>query len=160
MSLTSTQYAQLLAYINSDSQLSSIANTPDGSYDIADIMNTPSIPGYLPISVGSAMLWAAEGPRIRIEQASTNMEIPEVIRASCKIFLDLISGGTGSLLHTEDLNIKALFDAWVLAGIITQAEHDKVYLHPKGLACGFIAKSVELLNQTVTWQDVYQSRNM
>jgi hypothetical protein len=74
--------------------------------------------------------------------------------------LDLIMGGTGSLLHTEELEILALFDGWVLANVITQAEHDKVYKQPNGLACTLIPQSVELVEQTVTWQDVYQARNL
>jgi len=53
-----------------------------------------------------------------------------------------------------------LFDGWVLANVITQAEHDQVYLQPNGLACTLIAQSVELIDQTVVWEDVYTARNM
>lgn len=160
MSLTPSQYATLGAYIAATPALNSIPNTPDGAYEIAEILNTPTVPGYQAITTGSAMLWAAEGPRVRIGQASIDPQQHESIRASCQVFLDLIMGGTGSLLHTEELEILALFDGWVLANVITQAEHDKVYKQPNGLACTLIPQSVELVEQTVTWQDVYQARNL
>lgn len=160
MSLTPAQSATLGAYIASTPALNDIPNTPDGAFEIAEILNTPSVPGYQAITTGAAMLWAAEGPRVRIGQASIDPQQPEPIRASCQVFLDLIMGGTGSMLHTEEPEIEALFDGWVLASVITQAEHDKVYKQPDGIACTLIPQSVELVDQTVTWQDVYQARNL
>lgn len=159
MSLTPQQYATLGAYIAATPALDSIPNTPDGSYEIAQILNTPSNPGYQAITTGAAMLWAAEGPRVRIGQASVDQQQPEAIRASCQVFLDLIMGGTSSSLHTEEAEIKGLFDGWLAASVITQAEYDKVYKQPDGIACTIIPQSVELVGQTVSWQDVYQSRN-
>ena len=157
--MTPEQYATLGAYIAATPALDSIPNTPDGAFEIADILNTPTNPGYQAITTGSAMLWAAEGPRVRIGHASVDTQQPEAVRASCQVFLDLIMGGTSSLLHTEQAEIKALFDGWVLAGVITQAENDQVYKQPNGLACALIPQSVELVGQTVSWQDVYQARN-
>lgn len=159
MTLTPQQYATLGAYIAATPALDSIPNTPDGAYEIAQILNTPSNPGYQAITTGSAMLWAAEGPRVRIGQASIDQQQPEAIRASCQVFLDLIMGGTNSSLHTEEAEIKGLFDGWLAASVITQAEYDKVYKQPDGIACTIIPQSVELVGQTVNWQDVYQSRN-
>lgn len=160
MALTPTQYIVLRDYIAATPALNSVPNTPDGAYQIADILNTPSNPGYQAITTGTAMLWAAEGPRVRIGQASVDQQKTETIRASCQVFLDLIMGGSGSLLHTEEATIKALFDGWVLASVITQAEHDQVYLQPSGLACALIPQSIELVNQIVAWEDVYTARNM
>lgn len=160
MALTPAQYVILGDYISDTPALNSIPNTPDGAYQIADILNTPSNPGYQAITTGAAMLWAAEGPRVRIGQASIDVQQPESIRASCQVFLDLIMGGSGSLLHTEETTIKTLFDGWVLANVITQAEHDQVYKQPTGLACTLIPQSVELVGQTVVWEDVYAARNM
>lgn len=159
MSLTPQQYATLGAYIAATPALDSIPNTPDGAYEIAQILNTPSNPGYQAITTGAAMLWAAEGPRVRIGQASVDQQQPEAIRASCQVFLDLIMGGTSSSLHTEEAEIKGLFDGWLAASVITQAEYDKVYKQPDGIACALIPQSVELVGQTVTWEDVYQARN-
>jgi len=160
MALTQAQYVILGDYIADTPALNSIPNTPDGAYQIATILNTPSNPGLQAITTGTAMLWAAEGPRVRIGQASVDAQQPEQIKASCQVFLDLIMGGSGSLLHTEEAAIQDLFDGWVLADVITQAEHDQVYLQPNGLACTLIAQSVELVDQTVVWEDVYTARNM
>lgn len=157
--MTPEQYATLGAYIAATPALDSIPNTPDGAFEIAGILNTPTNPGYQAITTGSAMLWAAEGPRVRIGHASADTQQPEAVRASCQVFLDLIMGGTSSLLHTEQAEIKALFDGWVTANVITQAENDQVYKQPNGLACALIPQSVELVGQTVSWQDVYQARN-
>ena len=159
MSLTPQQYTTLGDYITATPALNSIPNTPDGSFEIAKILNVPSNPGYKEITTGAAMLWAAEGPRVRIGQASVDQQKSEAVRASCQIFLDLIMGGTNSVLHTEESEIKALFDGWLASSIITQAEHDRVYQQPNGIACALIPQSVELVGQTVTWQDVYQARN-
>ncbi len=100
--MTPAQYATLGAYIAATPALDSIPNTPDGAYEIAQILNTPSNPGYQAITTGAAMLWAAEGPRVRIGHASVDQQQPEAIRDSCQVFLDLIMGGTSSMLHTEE----------------------------------------------------------
>lgn len=160
MSLTPAQYVILGDYIAATPALNSIPNTPDGAYEIATILNTPSNPGYQAITTGTAMLWAAEGPRVRIGQASVDTQQPEQIRASCQVFLDLIMGGSGSLLHTEEAAIQALFDGWLTVGIITQQEYNEVYSQPNGLACALIPQSVELVDQTVAWEDVYTARNL
>ena len=158
MSLTPQQYATLGAYIAATPALDSIPNTPDGSYEIAQILNTPTNPGYQAITTGAAMLWAAEGPRVRIGHASADQNQPEAIRASCQVFLDLIMGGTSSLLHTEEAEIKALFDGWLAAGVITQAEHDAVYGQPNGLAAAVLSRSVVAIGRDVSYQDVMQAR--
>jgi hypothetical protein len=160
MALTQAQYVILGDYIADTPALNSIPNTPDGAYQIATILNTPSNPGYQAITTGTAMLWAAEGPRVRIGQASVDQQQTETVRASCLVFIDLIMGGTSSLLHTEEAEIKALFDGWLAANIITQQEYDAVYDQPNGLACTLIAQSVELVGQIVAWEDVYTARNM
>ena len=159
MALTPAQYKILGDYIAATPAFNNIPNTLGGADEIANILNTPSVPGYQPITTGAAMLWAADGPRVRIGQASIDPQQPEPIRASCQVFLDLIMGGTSSLLHTEEAEIGLLFDGWVLANVITNAEHDKVYKQPYGLACTLIPQSVELVQQTVTYQEVYDARN-
>lgn len=157
--MTPAQYVILGDYIAATPALNSIPNTPDGAYQIADILNVPSNLGYKPITTGTAMVWAANGPRVRIGQAANNPQEPEQIRASCQVFLDLIMGGTGSNLGTDEPEIQAIFDGWLTGGVITQAEYDNVYKQPDGIACALIPQSVELVDQTVTWQDVYQARN-
>lgn len=157
MALNPVQLQELHDYIVATPALDSISNTPDGNYEIAEIMNTPSNPGYKAITVGSAMLWAAEGPRVRIGEASVDTQQPEAIRASCQVFIDLIMGGTSSLLHTEESEIKALFDGWLAASIITQAEHDQIY-GINGLATTLIPQSVEMFDQTITYIDVQEAR--
>jgi len=159
MALTPEQYVILGDYIAATPALNNIPNTPEGAYQIAEILNTPSNPGWKAISVGSAMLWAANGPRVRIGQAANNPQEPEEVRASCQIFLDLIVSGTESLLHTEEPGIKDLFDDWLAASVITQAEYAQVY-SANGLAMTLIPQSIELVDQTVDWQEVYDSRNM
>jgi hypothetical protein len=160
MALTPAQYVILGDYIAATPALNSIPNTPDGAYEIATVLNTPSNPGYQSITAGTAMLWAAEGPRVRIGQASVDQQQPESIRASCQVFIDLISGGSTSMLRTEEAPIQALFEGWLTVGIITQQEYDAVYGQPNGLACTLIAQSVELVGQIVAWEDVYTARNM
>jgi len=157
MSLNPIQLQELHDYIVATPALNDITNTPDGNYEIAEIMNTPSNPGYKAISVGSAMLWAAEGPRVRIGQAANDPQETESIRASCQTFLDLIVSGPESLVHTEEAEIKALFDGWLAASIITQAEHDQIY-GVTGLAATLIPQSVEMFDQTVTYIDVQEAR--
>ena len=66
---------------------------------------------------------------------------------------------TSYMLHTEEAEINALLDGWLAASVITQAEYDRVYKQPDGIACALIPQSVVLVGQTVTWQDVYQARN-
>jgi hypothetical protein len=160
MALTPAQYETLADYIAGTPALNSIPNTPDGAYQIASILNTPSNPGYQSITAGTAMLWAAQGPRVRIGQASIDQQQPESIRASCQVFIDLISGGSTSMLRTEEVPIQALFEGWLTVGIITQQEYDAVYDQPNGLACTLVAQSVELVGQTVAWEDVYTARSM
>jgi hypothetical protein len=157
--MTPAQLQTLHDYIAATPALNNIPNTPDGAYEIAEILNTPSNPGWKAISVGSAMLWAAEGPRVRIGQAAVDPQQPEQIRASCQTFLDLIVSGPESLVHTEEPEIKALFDGWVSASIITQAEHNQIY-GVTGLAATLIPQSIELVGQTVIWQEVYKARNL
>ena len=157
MSLTPAQLQVLHDYIVATPVLNSIPNTPDGNYKIAEILNTPSNPGWKAISVGSAMLWAAEGPRVRIGSAANDPQQPEAVRASCQTFLDLIVSGTDSLVHTEDPEIKALFDSWLSASIITLAEHNQIY-GVNGLAATLIPQSIELVGQTVNYIDVQEAR--
>ena len=155
--MTPAQLQVLHDYIVATPVLNSIPNTPDGNYKIAEILNTPSNPGWKAISVGSAMLWAAEGPRVRIGSAANDPQQPEAVRASCQTFLDLIVSGTDSLVHTEDPEIKALFDSWLSASIITQAEHNQIY-GVNGLAATLIPQSIELVDQTVNYIDVQEAR--
>ena len=157
MALTPVQLQVLHDYIVATPALNSVPNTPDGNYEIAEILNTPSNPGWKAISVGSAMLWAANGPRVRIGQAANNPQETEEVRASCQIFLDLIVSGTESLLHTEEPGIKDLFDDWLAVGVITQAEYEQVY-SANGLAMTLIPQSVELVDQTVSYIDVQEAR--
>ena len=155
--MTPAQLQTLHDYIVATPALNNIPNTPDGAYEIAEILNTPSNPGWKAISVGSAMLWAAEGPRVRIGKAANDVQESEQVRASCQTFLDLIVAGTESLVHTEEPEIKALFDGWLAASIITQAEHNKIY-GVTGLAATLIPQSIELVDQTVTYIDVQEAR--
>jgi hypothetical protein len=155
--MTPAQLQTLHDYIVATPALNNIPNTPDGNYKIAEILNTPSNPGWKAISVGSAMLWAAEGPRVRIGSAANDPQQPEAVRASCQTFLDLIVSGTDSLVHTEDPEIKALFDSWLSASIITLAEHNQIY-GVNGLAATLIPQSIELVGQTVTYIDVQEAR--
>jgi hypothetical protein len=157
--MTPAQLQTLHDYIVATPVLNSIPNTPDGNYSIATILNTPSNPGWKAISVGSAMLWAAEGPRVRIGQAAVDSQQPEAVRASCQTFLDLIVSGPESLVHTEESEIKALFDSWLAASIITQAEHNQIY-GVNGLAATLIPQSIELVGQTVTYIDVQEARSL
>lgn len=155
--MTPEKLQVLRDYIAANSQLNAIPNTPDGNYEIAEILNAPSSPGLKPISVGSAMLWAATGPRVRIAQAANDAQRPEAVRASCQTFLDLLVSGTSSLVHTEETEIRALFDGWLSVGIITQTEHDQVY-GLNGLAADLIPQSTKLIGQTVTYTDVQEAR--
>jgi len=155
--MTPSQLQTLHDYIVATPALNNVPNTPDGNYKIAEILNTPSNPGWKAISVGSAMLWAAEGPRVRIGQAAVDPQQPEAVRASCQTFLDLIVSGPESLVHTEESEIKALFDSWLAASIITQAEHNQIY-GVNGLAATLIPQSIELVGQTVTYIDVQEAR--
>jgi hypothetical protein len=158
MSLNPVQLQELHDYIVATPALNGIPNTPDGNYEIAEILNTPSNPGYKAITTGTAMVWAANGPRVRIGQAANNPQEPESIRASCQVFLDLIMGGTSSNLGTDEPEIQSIFDGWLTAGVITQDEYDNVYGQPTGVACTLIPQSVELLNQTVDYVDVQEAR--
>ena len=143
--------------IDADPSLSSQPNTPDGAFAIAEALNIPTEPGFKPITVASAMLWAASGPRVRIGTASTNANETEVTRASCQVFLDLIVSGSDALVHTEEPQIRAMFDGWLSASVITQTEHDAVY-GTGGLAETLLPKSVVLIGRTVSWQDVVEAR--
>lgn len=156
--LTPTEAAAINALILADPALSSEPQTSDGAYAIAVALNTPSEAGYKPISVGSAMLWAAGGPRVRIQATSTDSQQPEAIRASCQVFLDLIVSGSESLIHTEETAIETMFDGWLAAGVITQAERDAVYGQPNGLAAAVLSRSVVAIGRDVSYQDVLQAR--
>lgn len=145
--------------IDADPSLSSQPQTPDGAFAIAEALNTPSEPGFKPITVASAMLWAASGPRVRIGNAASDSQQPEPIRASCQVFLDLIVSGSDALVHTEDAPIKAMFDSWLAASVITQAEHDAVY-GSGGLAKTLLARSQLLIGRAVGWQEVADARAM
>jgi hypothetical protein len=152
------QEAQIIRdAIDADPSLSSQPQTPDGAFAIAEALNSPTEPGFKAITVASAMLWAASGPRVRIAAASTNLSEPEGIRASCQVFLDLIVSGSDALVHTEEGPIRAMFDSWLAASVITQAEHDAVY-GTGGLAETLLPKSVVLIGRTVGWQDVVEAR--
>lgn len=155
--LTPTEAAAINAQILADPALSSQPQTSDGAYAIAVALNTPSEAGYKPISVGSAMLWAAGGPRVRIQAAATDSQMPEAINASCQVFLDLIVSGPESLIHTEETAIESMFDGWLSAGVITQAEHDAIY-GSSGLAAALLSRSFVAIGRDVSWQDVMQAR--
>lgn len=156
--LTPQEAQAINALIVADPALSSQPQTSDGAYAIAVALNTPSVPGYKPISVGSAMLWAAGGPRVRIQAAATDSQMPEAINASCQVFLDLIVSGPESLIHTEESAIESMFAGWLAAGVITQAERDAVYGQPSGLAAAVLSRSVVAIGRDVSYQDVMQAR--
>lgn len=145
--------------IDADPSLSSQPQTPDGAFAIAEALNTPSEPGFKAITVASAMLWAASGPRVRIGIAAVDSQQPEPIRASCQVFLDLIVSGTESFVHTEEAPIRAMFDGWLSASIITQSEHDAVY-GAGGLAEAILSRSEVLIKRSVTYQEVQSSRTV
>jgi len=156
--LTPQEAQAINALILADPALSSQPQTSDGAYAIAVALDTPTEAGYKPITVGSAMLWAAGGPRVRIQAASTDSQQPEAIRASCQVFLDLIVSGSESLIHTEETAIESMFDGWLTAGVITQAEHDAVYGQPNGLAAAVLSRSMVAIGRDVSYQDVLQAR--
>lgn len=155
--LTPQEAQAINALIVADPALSSQPSTSDGAFEIAQALNTPSEAGFKAISVGSAMLWAAGGPRVRIQAASTDTQKPEAIQASCQVFLDLIVSGSESLIHTEESAIETMFDGWLAAGVITQAEHDGVY-GATGLAAAILSRSVVAIGRDVNYQDVLQAR--
>ena len=153
------QEAQLIHdAIEADPALSAQPQTSDGAFAIAEALNTPTEAGFKPITVASAMLWAAGGPRVRIQQATSDTQKPEAIRASCQVFLDLIVSGSDALIHTEQSAIKTSFDGWLQSSIITQAEHDAVYGQPNGLAAALLSRSVVAIGRDVSYQDVMQAR--
>ena len=156
--MLTTQEAQAInALIVADPALSSQPQTSDGAYAIAVALNTPSEAGYKPITVGSAMLWAAGGPRVRIQAAATDSQQPEAVQASCQVFLDLIVSGSEALIHTEEQAILQAFSGWVVTGVITQAEYDAIY-GASGLAAAILSRSVVAIGRDVSYQDVLQAR--
>jgi hypothetical protein len=156
--MLTTQEAQAInALIVADPALSSQPQTSDGAYAIAAALNTPSEAGYKPITVGAAMLWAAGGPRVRIQAAATDSQQPEAVQASCQVFLDLIVSGSEALIHTEEQAILQAFSGWVVTGVITQAEYDAIY-GASGLAAALLSRSVVAIGRDVSYQDVMQAR--
>lgn len=155
--LTPQEAQAINAAIVADPALASEPQTPDGAYAISVALNTPSEAGFQPVSVGSAMLWAAGGPRVRIQAAATDAQQPEAVKASCQVFLDLIVGGPEALLHTEEPAIQQSFSGWVVTGVITQAEYDAVY-GANGIAAALLSRSVVAIDRNVTYQDVLQAR--
>ncbi len=113
--------------------------------------------GYKPITVGAAMLWAAGGPRVRIQAAATDSQQPEAVQASCQVFLDLIVSGSEALIHTEEQAILQAFSGWVVTSVITQAEYDAIY-GTSGLAAALLSRSVVAIGRDVSYQDVMQAR--
>jgi hypothetical protein len=156
--MLTTQEAQAInALIVADPALSSQPQTSDGAYAIAVALNTPSEAGYKPITVGSAMLWAAGGPRVRIQAAAADSQLPEAVQASFQVFLDLIVSGSEALIHTEEQAILQAFSGWVVTGVITQAEYDAIY-GASGLAAAILSRSVVAIGRDVSYQDVLQAR--
>jgi hypothetical protein len=154
------QEAQLIHdAIEADPALSAQPQTSDGAFAIAQALNTPTEAGFKPITVASAMLWAAGGPRIRIQDTVTNTQKPEAIRASCQVFLDLIVSGSDALIHTEQPAIKASFDGWLQGAVITQAEYNAVY-GASGIAKAVLSRSFVLIGRDVSWQEVVEARNI
>jgi hypothetical protein len=103
------------------------------------------------------MLWAAGGPRVRIQAAATDSQQPEAVQASCQVFLDLIVSGSEALIHTEEQAILQAFSGWVVTGVITQAEYDAIY-GASGLAAALLSRSVVAIGRDVSYQDVMQAR--
>jgi hypothetical protein len=156
--MLTTQEAQAInALIVADPALSSQPQTSDGAYAIAVALNTPSEAAYKPITVGAAMLWAAGGPRVRIQAAATDSQQPEAVQASCQVFLDLIVSGSEALIHTEEQAILQAFSGWVVTSVITQAEYDAIY-GTSGLAAAILSRSVVAIGRDVSYQDVMQAR--
>ena len=155
--LTPQEAQAINALIVADPALSSQPQTSDGAFAIAQALNTPSEAGYKPITVGAAMLWAAGGPRVRIQAAANDSQQPEAVQASCQVFLDLIVSGSEALIHTEEQAILQAFSGWVVTGVITQAEYDAVY-GTSGLAAAILSRSVVAIGRDVSYQDVMQAR--
>lgn len=155
--LTPQEAQAINALIVADPALSSQPQTSDGAYAIAVALDTPSEAGYKAITVASAMLWAAGGPRVRIQAAATDSQQPEAVQASCQVFLDLIVSGSEALIHTEEQAILQAFSGWVVTGVITQAEYDAIY-GASGLAAALLSRSVVAIGRDVSYQDVMQAR--
>lgn len=149
----------LKGLINSDPALSSKPMTSAAAHEIAQELNTPTEPGFGPITVSQAMLWAANGPRVRIGAASTDPQKSESIRASCLIFLDLLNSGTGQQISTQNPSVKQLFEAWLTDGVITAAEYGAVY-GESGIAATVLPKSVAAIGELVTSADVQEAREL
>lgn len=97
---------------------------PDAPGMVMQLLNSLSDTMIKPLRTTTAKAWAAAGPYAKIVDASNDVASP--VRSSCLILRDtLISGDE---IHMEMPDIKTMFGAWVLFGIITQAQHDDLFL--------------------------------
>ncbi|HXE49558.1 MAG TPA: hypothetical protein VN663_14360 [Ramlibacter sp.] len=94
---------------------------PDSPGLVADLLNAPTRSMVKPLPSGTAKIWAAAGPYAKIVDASENRALNIAVRASCLVVRDeFISAGT---IHIDQPKVRAMFDAWIVAGVITADEH-------------------------------------
>lgn len=96
------------------------AHLPDSPGDVAALLNAQTETMVKAIRTTTAQAWAATGPYAAIVDASANASHP--CRASCLVLRDSFASGVD--IHMERSDVQSMFNAWVTASLITQAQHD------------------------------------
>lgn len=93
---------------------------PDAPGHVVDLLNGYTQSKIKAIAAAQALTWAASGPMSAIVDASNNAAHPA--RASALAFLQAI--GSAMAIDMDHADIRAQFDGWQAANVITQAQHD------------------------------------
>ena len=109
---------------NDPQALGYAAHLPDDPVRVVDLLNSTSTTMVKAIHSTTAQAWAAQGPYATI--VDTGNDKTHVCRASCLLLQATISSGVD--IHLERSDVQGMFGLWLSTGVITQAQHDDLYV--------------------------------
>jgi hypothetical protein len=122
------------------------AMPPSNPMAIVNLINAPTQSMIKQITSAVAMTWAAAGPYAEIVDAANNAQHP--CRSSCLVVQQTFASGQD--IHLEDPKVKSMFDAWVTADLITQAQQDSLM----ALSNQIVSRAQVIGLPEVTYKDV------
>lgn len=130
MALTAEQLAALRAEIADDPKARGYGQfLPDAPGMVVQLLSELSDNKIKTIRSTTAQAWAATGPMAGIVDAcaaGTDSKPANPCRASCLLVQLTLSAGSD--IHVDMPDVQAMFKAWVDAGVITQLQHDDLYV--------------------------------
>lgn len=125
-----------------------------GNSTIFNIINTPYVNGYVPISPEDLLKWAAQSGRyIKLIDARDNTGNSDSVRTICAMLVKIMDGGVGNF----DLSISAFssaIDALVTATVLSAADRTALQTASTQL----VSRAYELWKTSVSINHVRAAR--